>query len=151
MQSHNILLAEFLTRALNHYVETPDGLREWTSLHAKFDTPVSIEGMVLPEKELKDLASWTTSYGKESADRREYILKARLYSRTYLESKELHRVTPFRCYNEGTDSWRRKDGKLLTQVDLDAISASGMGQGSKIIGKVGDLEVKHEWFIDSSD
>jgi len=112
---------------------------------------MTIESMVLSAKEQHDLIQWEKSWGKESAQGREHYLKIQKYKDTFLNKQLLSRGKPYNCYHEGVDLYTRKDGQPLTAEDVRAIYEGSPGQGSKVLGKAGDLEVKHEWFIDSSD
>lgn len=112
---------------------------------------MQIQDMQLTAEEQQRLAEDALSYGEDWAKRREFILKARLYARTFLTSKQLSQGRPFRCYTEGEDQWQRQDGAPLTQEDLSAIQQTSIGQGSTIKGQAGDLTVIHSWFCDSSD
>lgn len=112
---------------------------------------MNIKQMTLTDTEQKQIKDWAKNWGEDSANQRVYYLKCKSYIDEFLTSTKISRGQPFNCYHEGKDSYCRKDGQPINEEDIKAITQSSPGQGSTIKGKAGDLNVIHEWFIDSSD
>ena len=112
---------------------------------------MNIDDMLLSDKEKAQLVKDAQTWGWDWAQRRSRSLKVHIYVGLYLDRTNGGRATPFNCYTEGTDTYARKDAQAMTEEDVQAILESSQGQGSKVRGKAGDLQVVHEWFVDSSD
>lgn len=55
------------------------------------------------------------------------------------------------CFVIGSCHYRRKDGKPITQNDLDALNELDYGQCNRVTGKVGDPSALHYYECDSGD
>lgn len=112
----------------------------------------AFEKMELTEEVINDITKYEKSFGKNWVDKSIQWNKVKCYVDTYLSriEKESSTRKPWNCYVEGTDVYTRVDNLPITQDDLDALNHYSSGQGLKIIGNVGDMKARREWFCDSS-
>ena len=102
----------------------------------------------------KDEISDTTKYTSFGAN---WIIislrnkQARKYISLYTETFDERSRQAGRCYVVGQSSYRRKDGKPITQDDLDAVSFLDHGQINIVDGGVGSDSLTHRWECDSGD
>ena len=59
--------------------------------------------------------------------------------------------TPYNCCSKGIKVFKRKDGKPITQNDVDALNEHSLGQVNNVSKSVGEMTVTQEWLCDSSD
>lgn len=111
----------------------------------------AFEAIELTAAETSDITRYT-SFGEEWIREALFARRARRWAETYLEIIDnKSRTNGWRCYAEGEIVYKRKDGKPITQDDIDALNNFSFGQGNDIIGKVGDATVEQRWICDSSD
>lgn len=106
-----------------------------------------VEDMPLDEGEMNSLSSWADSHNFEEIA---LGLQASKYISKFLEIKSLESSSRM-CYRSGKDRFTRKDGMPVTEEDIRAVDMRRMGQGHHVKGSPGDMEIIHDWFVDSSD
>lgn len=79
--------------------------------------------------------------------------RARMHRMTELEEYDKWSGNPrgWRCYSEGSSKFRRKDGKPVTEMDVEAINLNVRGQGHGVKVSEDGMYISHSWFVDSSD
>jgi hypothetical protein len=114
---------------------------------------ILFENIDLSEKETKDITQYEKSFGKAWTERMLRQKRARKYLDEVCEpvKEKCSRATPYRCYVEGTDTYRRKDGLPIRDDDLEALRAIDNGQSNIVRASASGMEMTHSWVCDSSD
>jgi hypothetical protein len=107
-----------------------------------------LDSIFIPSFEEQRIKSY--GFGKDWADTAILAAKARIYLEQNLNEVLVSASTPYRCYNEGTLRFSRKDGGKVTENDCYAILAIPRGQGNSITHR-DDFTVTVKYFCDSSD
>jgi hypothetical protein len=110
-----------------------------------------IQDMELDEKTIAETTQYRKSFGQKWVNAALYVARCRAWVATHLKKKEGKVTSPFNSYREATDVYTRKDGKPVTMTDIQAVLHISPGQGSKTDNNPGDMEIVHNWFVDSSD
>lgn len=114
---------------------------------------VLFENIELSEQETQDITRFEKSFGTAWAERMLNQKRARKYLEQVCEPvpNKCSRATPYRCYVEGTDTYRRKDGLPIRDDDIAALRAIDNGQSNIVRVSVSGMEMTHSWVCDSSD
>ena len=109
------------------------------------------ESEVLTEKQEAEIKKYW-SYDPKDADVARVAYRVRQYIDTYLKRDEKNSTSghPYNCCETGTSRYLRKDGKPITQDDIDTLLNYWIGQERKVTGNVGDAFVEYYYMCDSS-
>lgn len=110
----------------------------------------------------EEFLSWGERYGPlyswditnpERVARKIRSNRARLHRKNELEEYDVKSGNPYgwRCYFEGSSKFRRRDGKPLTEYDVEAVRLNVKGQGNQVKVSEDGMVAAHSWFCDSSD
>jgi hypothetical protein len=107
----------------------------------------------MTEQEFLDLKIWLYSWDNDDGYLRDRIIRAQAtrYRSINLETFDCSSHNIGRCYNRGTDNWRRRDGQPLTPEDIQAVRLCCKGQGNNFVESEDGLSIAHNWVCDSSD
>ena len=108
----------------------------------------AFEQLSLPLAETKRLNSY--GYDKKWVASAIFRLQAHLYVKLYLEEVSSD-VRKKNCTEEGDVVYRRKDGRLISQADVDAVDALDMGQTNTATMSPNGVTLLHHWLCDSGD
>lgn len=111
------------------------------------------ETIELSSQEEFEITRFSKSFGAEWVQRMIAQKKARKYLETYCEliKEESTYSEPYRCYAEGTDIYRRKDGLPIADDDVAALKVLDNGQVNVVKCDVNGMKMSHYWVCDSSD
>lgn len=90
---------------------------------------------------------WTKKDPADAIARRRLMI----HRETELEKYDAKSWNAGRCYNKGTESWKRKDGSPLTEKDMESLNALSYGQVTRVTPAEDMSHVDVYWACDSSD
>lgn len=106
--------------------------------------------MPLTESEMTQVSRCADRYGIEEAEQTALSIQSATYREKFLSMVRINHNSRM-CYSSGADKFIRKDGLPVNSEDIRAVDFRKIGQGHMVKGAPGDLEIIHEWSIDSSD
>ena len=95
--------------------------------------------------------SWQMNYSDDWFIVKLGELRAETHRRNHLERYDASSWNAGRCYIKGTEKWRRKDGKPMTEADKDSLEFISYGQSVSVKGSPGDEFLTVDWSRDSGD
>lgn len=104
----------------------------------------------MDESEMANLERWADIYDSDAHREMALDMQAAKYVAAFLDVENINYSSSM-CYRSGKDRFRRKDGLPISQEDIRAVDRRRIGQGHHVRGNPGDMEIIHEWAVDSSD